>query len=33
LEGADDGLVVVEDGEVPRFQHVAEMRYGFIDDQ
>jgi hypothetical protein len=33
LEGVGDWLVVSEDGEVVRFQHVAEMFYGFVDGQ
>jgi hypothetical protein len=33
LEGVSDGLVVGEDDEVSRFQHTAEMLYGFVDGQ
>jgi hypothetical protein len=33
LEGIGDGLVVSEDGEVARFQHMAEMLYGLEDGQ
>jgi hypothetical protein len=33
LEGIGDWLVVCEDGEVARFQHMAEMLYGFVDGQ
>jgi hypothetical protein len=33
LEGICDWLVVGEDGEVTRFQHVAEVFYGFVDYQ
>jgi hypothetical protein len=29
LEGVGDGLLV-EDGEMARFQHMAEMLYGFV---
>jgi hypothetical protein len=31
LEGVGDGLVVGENGKVARFQHVAEVLYGFVD--
>jgi hypothetical protein len=33
LEGVGNGLVVSEDGEVARFQHIAEMLYGLVDGQ
>jgi hypothetical protein len=33
LEGVCDGLVVGEDDEVARFQHMAEMLYGLVDGQ
>jgi hypothetical protein len=33
LEGVDGGLVVGEDDEVARFQYMAEMFYGLVDDQ
>jgi hypothetical protein len=33
LEGVRDGLVVSEDDEVARFQHMTEMFYGLVDGQ
>jgi hypothetical protein len=33
LEGVGDGLVVGEDDEVSRFQHMVEMLYSFINGQ
>jgi hypothetical protein len=30
MEGIGDGLVVGEDEEVARFQHMAEMFYGLV---
>jgi hypothetical protein len=33
LEGVGDSLVVDEDGEVARFQHLPEIFYGFVDGQ
>jgi hypothetical protein len=33
LEGVGDGLMVSEDGEVARFQHVTEMLHGLVDSQ
>jgi hypothetical protein len=33
LEGVCDGLVIGENGEVTRFQHVVEMLHGLVDCQ
>jgi hypothetical protein len=33
LEGVDYGLVVGEDDEAARFQHMVEMVYGLVDGQ
>jgi hypothetical protein len=33
LKGVGNGLMVSEDDEVTRFQHMAEMLYGFVDGQ
>jgi hypothetical protein len=33
LKVVGDGLVVGEDGEVARFQHMAEILYGLVDGQ
>ena len=33
VEGESELFMVREDGEVPGFQHVAEVFYGFVDGQ